>query len=150
MPQKSSTISLTLLAILLVGNSAVSEETTEPRPTVESAPEIAGELNPAAKPKLGPSMQRLVDLALEDMKTRFDIDKADVRINKAQFVTWRDTSAGCPRPDMQYAQVLTNGAQIVFRSADRIFNYHSGGNRPPFYCPKPSDAKPLPYSPGEA
>jgi hypothetical protein len=95
-------------------------------------------------------LQRLVDLAVPDLAAKLKVDESAVELVEAQYVTWRDSSAGCPKPGMQYLQVLTNGVHIVLRVDETIYHYHSGGNRTPFYCAKPSSIKPLPYSPGEA
>jgi hypothetical protein len=84
---------------------------------------------------LGAGMQRLVDLAVSDLATKLKVDEETIEIVEAQFVTWRDSSAGCPQPGMQYLQVLTNGSRIVLRAA---------------HCAKPSKTEPLPYSHGEA
>ena len=103
-----------------------------------------------AAQSLGPGLQRLADLAVTDLATNLNVDEEIIEVVEAQFVTWRDSSAGCPRPGMQYMQVLTNGSRIVLRVDGTIYHYHSGGNRPPFYCAKPSSIEPLPYSHGEA
>ena len=100
-------------------------------------------------PDLGPGLQRLVDLAIMDLATSLNVESDAVEVVEAQFVTWRDSSAGCPKPGMQYLQVLTNGARIVLQVNGTIYHYHSGGSRPPFHCAKPSPTKPLPYSHGE-
>jgi len=99
---------------------------------------------------LGPGLQRLVDLAAEDLAATLNVDVKGIEVVEAQFVTWRDSSAGCPKLGMQYLQVLTNGARIVLRVDGTKYHYHSGGSRPPFYCAKPSSIEPLPYGQGEA
>ena len=103
-----------------------------------------------AAQSLGPGLQRLADLAVMDLATSLNVDEETIELVEAQYVTWRDSSAGCPKPGMQYLQVLTNGARIVLRVDGTIYHYHSGGNRPPTYCAKPSSIEPLPYSHGEA
>jgi hypothetical protein len=99
---------------------------------------------------LGAGMQRLVDLAVSDLATKLKVDEHTIEIVEAQIVTWRDSSAGCPQPGMQYLQVLTNGSRIVLRVDEMTYHYHSGGSRAPAHCAKPSKTEPLPYSHGEA
>jgi hypothetical protein len=100
-------------------------------------------------PAPGPGLQRLVDIATTDLSAKLDVDVDDIDLVEAAYVTWRDSSIGCPRPDMQYMQVLTNGARIVLRASGVLYHYHSGGNRAPFLCARPSPEAPLPYAQGE-
>lgn len=37
---------------------------------------------------------------------------------------------------MVYAQVLQEGLLIVLRANQQLYEYHSGGDRPPFLCKK--------------
>ena len=122
---------------------------------VESAPTVIGEpeaISKTAKEKvsLGPGLQRLADLAKQDLGARLGVEPAAIEVLQADYVTWRDSSLGCPRPGYQYLQVLTNGSRIRLSAAKQVFQYHSGDNRPPFLCEKPSTIGPLPYSPGES
>jgi hypothetical protein len=93
---------------------------------------------------LGPTAQRLVDVAVADLVVRFDLadSASSIAVVSVEEVTWRDASLGCPAKDMQYAQVLTPGTRIVLEHDGRTFSYHAGGGRDPFYCPMPE--APLP------
>ena len=104
----------------------------------------------AEAPAPGPGLQRLVDIAKTDLGAKLGVGADDIDLVEAAYVTWRDSSIGCPRPDMQYMQVLTNGARIVLRANGVLYHYHSGGSRAPFLCARPSPQGPLPYAPGEA
>ena len=104
----------------------------------------------AETPAPGPGLQRLVDIAKTDLGVKLDVGADDIDLVEAAYVTWRDSSIGCPRPDMQYMQVLTNGARIVLRANGVLYHYHSGGSRAPFLCARPSPEGPLPHAPGEA
>ncbi len=121
---------------------------------VVSIPEVAGEANVTTKPgepiSLGPEMRRLVDLAKKDLAARLSVSGQEIEMLQAEFVTWRDSSVGCPQSGYQYMQVLTNGSRITLSANKQTFYYHSGGNRPPFLCEKPSLTEPLPYAPGQS
>jgi len=106
--------------------------------------------SPPDEIKVGPGLQRLVDMAKQDLAGHLSVEPEAIRTVKADFVTWRDGSIGCPQPDMQYAQVLTHGARIWLGIGKETYYYHSGGARPPTLCLEPSDIDPLPYAPGEA
>ncbi len=38
---------------------------------------------------------------------------------------------------MHYAQVLTNGTQIILTAGGKQYHYHSSSKRPPFLCESP-------------
>ena len=97
----------------------------------------------------GPGMTQLVELAKKDLAGRLGIGSEDIELISGDYVTWPDSSAGCPQPGMQYLQVLTNGSRIRLRFGKQTYHYHSGGNRPPFMCEKPSPIDPALYGPGE-
>jgi hypothetical protein len=109
-----------------------------------------GKQTPGGQKTFGPGLQRLVDLATKDLIAKEGIDTTEIEVLQAAYVSWPDSSMGCPQPGYEYMQVVTNGSRIVLRAGKRVYYYHSGGNRPPFPCVKPSPSKPLPYGPGEA
>ena len=122
---------------------------------VRSTPTVIGELGAATRKgggelSLGPGMQRLVDLATKDLSMKLGVEPTGIEVMQAEYVSWRDSSVGCPQPGYQYLQVITNGSRIVLSFNKQVYHYHSGGNRPPSLCKKPSATAPLPYSPGEA
>lgn len=118
-------------------------------------PSVSADLGPtSATPKsekpLGPGLQRLADLATRDLSSRLGIAESSIGIIDAEYVTWRDSALGCSEPGHEYMQVLSNGSRIVLSAEKREYHYHSGGNRPPFWCKNPDPIEPLPYAPGEA
>ena len=120
---------------------------------VESAPMPATQVGKAdesgGKVELGPGITRLVDMAKADLVRRIGTEEEQIEVIRAEYVTWPDSSLGCPKPGFQYLQVLSNGSRIQLKVDELVFNYHSGGNRPPSYCSKPSDKAPLPFEAGE-
>lgn len=96
-----------------------------------------------------PGMKKMISQAQEMLVERLRIKTANIEVVEAQYVTWRDSSIGCPKAGSQYLQAITNGVRIRLRAENRLHNYHSGGNRPLFYCAKPSKNNPLPYEYGE-
>jgi hypothetical protein len=63
-------------------------------------------------------------------------------------VVWPDGSLGCPEPDVAYIQVQRDGLLIRLRARRRVYQYHSGGGRPPFLCEHPIVPEDIPPSPG--
>jgi len=136
-----------IMAIVLIpaGCKAVGSEEKPEDLVLESVPKASSEVNMPAKTKPGPGMQPLVEVAVNDLAETMGIEKEKIKVVSAKPVSWPDSSAGCPQPGMQYMQVITSGSQIVLKAENKLYHYHSGGNRPPFYCPKPAVRKPLPH-----
>jgi len=135
--------------LLVAAGCAIAADQEKKELTVESMPSVAADLGSAPTVAVGAGLQRLVDMATKSLATKLGIEEADIALAQAEYVTWRDSSIGCPQPDMQYMQVLTNGSRIALKANNGVYHYHSGGNRPPSYCAKPAPRKPLPYEYGE-
>jgi hypothetical protein len=84
----------------------------------------------------------LVLIAKDDLAARLNIESDDITLTRFDEVTWPDGSLGCPRKDMKYKQMLVNGSLIVLTVDGVDYHYHSGGTRPPFYCPNPTPPVP--------
>lgn len=72
--------------------------------------------------------------AKQDLAKQLTISVDQISLVEVQEVTWSDSSLGCPQPGMMYTQALVDGYLIRLRAAGKIYEYHSGGNRPPFLC----------------
>jgi hypothetical protein len=83
-----------------------------------------------------PGMQPLIDVALADLMKRLSVTRNAIEVVAAQSVVWPDSSLGCPQPGMRYKQVPEDGALIVLQAQQRMYEYHSGGNRGLFLCEK--------------
>ena len=91
---------------------------------------------------LDAELAELVAVAQRDLAERVPAsepgaDEAEIDPIEAEWVTWSDSSLGCPRPGRMYMQVLQPGARIRFHVDGRVFEYHSGPGREPFLCEKP-------------
>ena len=148
------TTGLAMCCLLIGCNEEDTDAVEESGLEVVSVPTAVGEVAAVEKPtgsqpELGPGLQRLADIATEHLAGYLDVDKDEIRVLEAEYVTWPDSSIGCPEPDFQYMQVLTNGSRIMLTAGQRVYWYHSGGSRPPFLCENPSATAPLPYKHGE-
>ena len=81
-----------------------------------------------------PALQKTVAQAQADLARRLHIESNDMTLVDVQSVTWPDGGLGCPQPGMEYTQVQVDGLLIRFSVAGRVYEYHSGGARPPFLC----------------
>jgi hypothetical protein len=78
--------------------------------------------------------QPVVDRAIDDLVERTGTDRESIIIAAVEPVNWPDTSLGCPRPDMMYAQVITPGYRILLSYEGQTYEYHSDGGTRIVYC----------------
>ncbi len=119
-----------------IGSTAVGS--TAPAPVAPRTTLAAG------LTELGATAQRLVDIAVADLVERVDLanSTSPIEVVAVDEVSWRDSSLGCPRKDMQYTQVVTPGTRITLAHDGTSYAYHAGNGRDPFYCATPE--APLP------
>jgi len=99
---------------------------------------------PPIPPPPGSTENQLVVAAREDLADRLGIPVEQIELITLEAVTWPDGSLGCPEPGVEYIQVQREGTLIRLRVGTRIYQYHSGGSRPPFLCEHPSVDMELP------
>lgn len=117
---------LCILALLAAcGAGSSNPPTASDNPVTET-----GEIDPGLRP--------LIDLAIQDLAARLGVAANEIQVHSAVLVVWPDSSLGCPRPGMEYAQVPEDGSRIELVSGGRTYRYHTGGSRTtPFYCDQP-------------
>ena len=91
----------------------------------------------------------LIAQARQDLAERLNIGPDEVYLVEARDVVWRNGSLGCPQPGRLYTQALVPGLCIRLGAEEKIYHYHSGGNRPPFFCPKPKECDAMGSLPGD-
>lgn len=132
---------------IAVESTAPTDPTSPPDSTSTSTSATAPDTMPADDVgPIGPTAQRLVDVAAADLVQRFGLSGLSpdnpIVVARAEEVTWRDSALGCPMKDMQYAQVLTPGFRIVLEFEGATYAYHSGAGQDPFYCARPETPAP--------
>lgn len=80
---------------------------------------------PAPEGRLPSGAQQLAQIAIEDLARELDLAPGEISVLSIEPVEWPDTSLGCPRPGMTYAQVITPGLRIVLEANDRSYEYHT-------------------------
>jgi hypothetical protein len=91
-----------------------------------------------------PALEAYVQLAKEDLAARLGVSIDAIQVLEARSVVWPDGSLGCPQPGMSYIQVPQDGSLIRLSAAGGSYDYHSGGNEPPFLCEKTLKSKETP------
>ncbi len=78
--------------------------------------------------------EAVVTQARDDLVRRLSVAAAAIELIEASTVNWPDSSLGCPRPGMMYAQIVVEGLRLRFRVLGKVYSYHAGRNSPPFLC----------------
>jgi hypothetical protein len=106
------------------------QKTAEPAEI--SSPEVTVMNGPHAN-----ELQQQVEIAKLDLANRLGIPVDEISVLRAESVTWRDGSLGCPQKGMMYTQALVPGSLIVLSASGASHEYHSGRKGPPVYCARP-------------
>lgn len=75
-----------------------------------------------------------VATAVADLADRLGINHDEIEVRAFEALTWPDSSLGCPKEGMMYAQVLTEGSRIKLAVGERLYAYHAAEGREPFLC----------------
>ncbi len=79
----------------------------------------------------------------DDLLARTGAERSQVEVLRAEAVTWRDSSLGCPEPGMMYSQALTEGYWIVLGHAGEEHDYRAGRGGNFVRCERPDRVGPL-------
>jgi hypothetical protein len=94
----------------LDGETSQTDQQTQPILTNESTPL---------------SSEKVILTSKNDLAQRLNIDIAEINTVFLRLVTWSDTSLGCPQDGIEYAQVITEGYQILLEAKDYLYEYHT-------------------------
>ncbi|MEM7052981.1 MAG: hypothetical protein AAF446_00390 [Pseudomonadota bacterium] len=90
------------------------------------------------------ALGREIEQATADLVERVDVDRNDVAVSVAEFVSWNNGALGCPQPGMAYTQALVPGYRLLLTVDGQTYHYHGARDRDPFYCPAERAGQPLP------
>jgi hypothetical protein len=121
-PTTDRTVSTSVSAVAPGSGSAVSGGGGEP--AIGSGPIDSG-------------LQPYINDAVAQLTSTEGLAPSDITVQSARLVRWRDASAGCPEPGMQYLQVLTDGSAIELIAGGSTYWFHTGGRQGLFLCTSP-------------
>jgi len=102
---------------------------------------------PPAQPQgeiaMNSTLSSVTEAVLADASTRTGADKASLRVESAEAVTWADGSLGCPQPGMNYTMALVPGYRIKVRAREQLLDYHASQRGYFVLCPAGSAAAPV-------
>jgi hypothetical protein len=93
-------------------------------------------------------LQPEMEAAVLDLAKRLNAKLETIKVTEARYVTWSDSSLGCPQPGFGYMQVLTPGVLVVLQHGGNSFHYHGSREGFPVYCEQPR--QPVDDDAGEA
>ena len=67
----------------------------------------------------------LVDRARQALAQELGIGVDEVTMRGVEAVEWRNSGLGCPKPGMNYLQVITPGYRISLEAQGKSYEYHS-------------------------
>jgi hypothetical protein len=102
------------LSAILVATKTPRLPSTLPQITLTPEPPIVNEIPAALMAKL-----------IADVQKRTGVAAESIMIRKAAAVTWKDGSLDCPKPGMEYAQVLVDGYWVILQVGDMVYDYRT-------------------------
>lgn len=84
---------------------------------------------------MSPTLESVTSTVLDDAARRTGIEKASLKVETAEVVTWADGSLGCPQPGMSYTMALVPGYRIKVRAGEQVLDYHASQRGYFVLCP---------------
>jgi hypothetical protein len=78
-----------------------------------------------------------VTLVKEHLARRLGIPLDQIALLEVKPAVWRDASLGCPKPAIDYIPMETPGYNIVLKTGERTYNYHTDQTKRFVVCNKP-------------
>lgn len=112
--------------------TTISSDSAEETPTMNGDDSLPG----GSDADYDPALQPLVDQAKDDLAVRLGVAPEAITVVSAEMVQWPDAANGCPQPGMSYAQVVSDGSEIVLATGGAQYRYTTGGTSyTPVFCP---------------
>lgn len=102
-----------LIAAAGCGGLGTEEPTITPEPT--RADNVQGEW----------TQEEAVEAVRTDLAERLDISQEEISVVSAESREWEDASLGCPEEGEMYAQVITQGFQVLLEADGSQFDYRT-------------------------
>ena len=136
-----------LLFLTACGAAAAPMDSNTDNPPL-STPPPADVANEPDQPAAGssPAEQKMINISLESLSRKLNVDTAQIKINKITKVTWRDASLGCPKPGVDYMRVETPGYSIILEVEGKTYEYHTDESKRATLCnsAQPKGVNPIP------
>ena len=84
-------------------------------------------------------------LAVDTLSQKLSVEPDNIEVVHVAAMEWPDSSLGCPRPGMEYLQVITQGWLALLQTGKKAYRVHIGNERA-IVCDKPLKGA-LPHGP---
>jgi hypothetical protein len=75
-----------------------------------------------------PQLSSYEELARDKVAAQIDAATVDVSVISSQAVQFNDSSLNCPQPGMLYAQVITDGHQVLVSAREKTYDVRITGD----------------------
>lgn len=75
------------------------------------------------------SMKQAIEQAKQALSHHAKVPAAQIKVQGAEAVEWRDGSLGCPEKGKVYTQAIRPGFRIKLRISDRVYHVHTAGKQ---------------------
>ncbi|MDX2418253.1 MAG: hypothetical protein QNK19_12400 [Xanthomonadales bacterium] len=131
--QLSKKTALTASLTLALFTCLTCSASQDLKPAGDSGVEEADPDKTAVLNKMSPKEQ--IEFSKQDLASRLGLGVDAIKVSGATSVNWRSGALGCPKPGVNYMDVLVPGVRIILRVDNAIYRYHAIPNGQPFYCP---------------
>ena len=101
-----------------------------------------GDTSPAQSSEAKETAARL---AVDTLSQKLSVEPDNIEVVHVAAMEWPDSSLGCPRPGMEYLQVITHGWLALLQTGKKAYRVHIG-NKQAIVCEKPLKST-LPHGP---
>ncbi len=128
------------VALPVMGGGTGSVESVTESPVALPVSPVAqklelGESDAMDTAKLDDAAAALVALVQQDLlKRETALSANDIQVMNVAAQQWRNSSLGCPREGMMYAQVITPGYLIEVKAGGKVYEYHTDMNASVALC----------------
>ena len=86
--------------------------------------------------ELTDEQRTVADLAVAALAAELKIPRDGIVVESVTAIDWRDSSLGCPKPEMAYLEVITPGHKVMLNVDGQAYAVHEARNRA-FVCKQP-------------
>ena len=108
---------LAALSLIVAACGPAATEMISPLDTPSSGSSVGATIPDEAK--------EMADLVQQDLAERLNLAQDKIEVVAVEKVEWPDTSLGCPKPGMAYAEVITPGFRFSLQAEGQTYDYHA-------------------------
>lgn len=87
-------------------------------------------------PAMSESKMESAKIAIDTLSKQLSIKPEKINVIHVSDMNWPDSSLGCPKPGVNYLQVVTRGSLVLLQSNKKTYRVHIAKNRA-ILCEKP-------------